>query len=272
MRVSRVFFACFLLSFIVVAPVAQNAPQPKVLTNSDIINMVKAGLAESTITLAIEQGQCKFDTSPNELVNLKNQGVSPAVLEAMLRAEKYEPPSPSIVSSAPSKEGISDFKTLAEGAYYKDAKGWTKLQQLSLSGGGATHVAKMAVPGLTPHMVWTFRGAEAPVQITEGKPVFYVKQSPYMANVAGRSERDIVIVRFDKKKGHRELQMTSGASVFTFKSGFSKEKTPDITVTRVSESVISVTPNQDLLPGEYLLTYGLGFGGYDFGITGRKAH
>ena len=92
-----------------------------------------------------------------------------------------------------------------------------------------------------------------------------------MANVAGRSERDIVIVRFGKKKDHRELQMTSGASVFTFKSGFSKEKTPDITVTRVSESVISITPKQDLVPGEYLLTYGIGAGGYDFGITSGKA-
>ena len=162
MRFPKVLFGC-VLSLLVVTPLAQNAPESKVLTNSDIINMVNAGLAESTITLAIEQGHCKFDTSPNELVNLKNQGVNPAVLEAMLRAEKYEPPSPSAstVSSAPSADGISDIKMLAEGAYYKDAKGWTKLQQLSFSGGGATHVAKMAVPGLTPHMVWTFRGAES---------------------------------------------------------------------------------------------------------------
>ncbi len=269
MRVSSVIFVC-LLSLIVVTLVAQNAHQPKVLTNSDIINMVKAGLAESTITLAIEQGHCKFDTSPDQLVNLKNQGVSPAISEAMLRAEKYGPPLASPVASAPPTDGISDVTMLAEGAYYKGAKGWTKLQQLSFSGGGATHVGKMLVPGLTPHMVWTFRGAEAPVQISEGKPVFYVKQSPYMANVAGRSERDIVIVRFDKKKDHRDLQMTSGASVFTFKSGFSKEKTPDITVVRLSESIISITPKQDLNPGEYLLTYGLGAGGYDFVITTLK--
>jgi hypothetical protein len=88
-----------------------------------------------------------------------------------------------------------------------------------------------------------------------------------MTNVPGHSERDIVLVRFDKKKDHRELQMTSGASVFTFKAGFSKEKTPDIVVNRISESVFTITPQQDLAPGEYLLTFGLGASGFDFGIT-----
>ena len=100
--------------------------------------------------------------------------------------------------------------------------------------------------------------------------MFYFKQSPQMMNIAGHSERDVVLVRFEKKKDHRELQSTSGATAFTFKAGFSREKTPDIVVKRVSESVFTVTPEQDLPPGEYLLTFGLGSSGFDFGITGRK--
>lgn len=131
-------------------------------------------------------------------------------------------------------------------------------------------MGKMFVPGLTPQMVFTFRGAEAPVQIQEPRPVFYFKQSPYMVNVPGRSERDIVLVRFDRKKDHRELQMTSGGSMFNFKAGFSKEKTPDIFVNRISESVFTVMPQQDLPPGEYLLTFGLGASGFDFGIPAQK--
>jgi hypothetical protein len=140
-----------------------------------------------------------------------------------------------------------------------------------MAGGGATHMAKMFVPGLTPQVVWTFRGAEAPVQIFEPRPSFYIKQSPYLANVPGQSERDIVLVRFDKKKDHRELQTTSGGNVLTFKSGLSKEKTPDITVTRLSESTFKIVPNSDLQPAEYFLTFGSsGATGYDFGITGKK--
>ena len=91
-----------------------------------------------------------------------------------------------------------------------------------------------------------------------------------MADVAGRTERDIVMVRFDKKKDHRELQITSGASMFTFKSGFSKEKTPEILVTRISETVFAVTPKADLPSGEYLLTFGLGSAGFDFGVVEPK--
>ena len=250
--------------------------EKKLLANADVVGMVKAGLAESTIVLAIERSSCTFDTSPPALIELKNQGASPAVIEAMLRAE--EPPHAPSGQPSTTQGQVSDSKTggaelLAEGAYYKGLKGWVKLEQIRMAGGGAKHMGKMFVPGLTPQFVWTFRGAEAPVQISEPKPTFYVKQALYMANVAGHSERDIIIVRFDKKKDHRELQTTAGGSVFTFKAGFSKEKTPEIVVTHVSETIFAVTPKADLPPGQYLLTFGYGFsamGGYDFGVTSGK--
>jgi hypothetical protein len=125
----------------------------------------------------------------------------------------------------------------------------------------------MFVPGLTPQMVWTFHGAESPIQIVERRPTFYIKELPSLANIAGRSERDLVIVRFDRKKDHRELQTTNGGNMFTFKAGLSKDRTPDITTTTVSEGLFTVTPKQDLPPGEYLLTFGaMGNSGYDFGI------
>jgi len=54
------------------------------------------------------------------------------------------------------------------------------------------------------------------IQISEHRPTFYVRELPALANIAGRSERDLVIVRFDKKKDHRELQTTSGGNMFTF--------------------------------------------------------
>lgn len=75
-----------------------------------------------------------------------------------------------------------------------------------------------------------------------------------------------MIVRFDKKKDHRELQTTSGGSMFTFKAGFSKERMPEIDAHQVAPGLITVVPLSDLKPGEYLLTIGLGGTGYDFGI------
>lgn len=244
----------------------------KRLTNADVVGMVKGGLPESTIVLVIEQNSCEFDISPTALVELKNQGISPAVMKAMMRAKDTSTALQQSTTQAGSDpKQAAGVGLLAEGAYYKGPNGWVKLEQIRMAGGGATHMAKMFVPGLTPQLVWTFRGAEAPVDISEPRPAFYFKQSPYLTNIPGYSERDIVLVRFDKKKDHRELQTTSGGNMLTFKSGFSKEKTPDIVVTRLSETIFQVVPNNDLQPGQYLLTFsGTVSSGYDFGVTANK--
>jgi len=49
--------------------------EKKPLTNADVISMVKAGLAESTVVLAIQHSATNFDTSPEALISLKSQGV-----------------------------------------------------------------------------------------------------------------------------------------------------------------------------------------------------
>jgi hypothetical protein len=160
-----------------------------------------------------------------------------------------------------------DTQSLSDGFYYRTPQGWEKLQPLSMAGGGLKHAGKMFVPGLTPQFVWTFRGAEAPVQTEDKRPTFYIKELPALTTIAGRTERDLIIIRFDKKKDHRELQSTSGGNMFTFKSGISKERLPDITTKTVSDGNFTVTPSNDLMPGEYMVTFSaLGNSGYDFGI------
>jgi hypothetical protein len=160
-----------------------------------------------------------------------------------------------------------DIESLTEGFYYKTPRGWQKLEVISMAGGGLKHVGKMLVPGLTPQYVWTFRGAESPVQIEDKRPMFCVVESPMMAGIAGRTDRDLLIIRFDKKKDHRELQTTSGGNMFTFKSGISKDRMPDITTKTVADGIFVVAPTEDLKPDEYMLTFSaLGTSGYDFGI------
>jgi len=63
---------------------AQQGSRP--IDNADVVSMTKAGLSEQTIVLAVQQGKPNFDTSPQALVDLKRNGVSDAVLKAMLQA------------------------------------------------------------------------------------------------------------------------------------------------------------------------------------------
>src|SRR5205807_457159 len=104
--------------------------------------------------------------------------------------------------------------------------------------------------------------AEAPVQTSESKPTFYSRppiQSP----------RDLMIVRMDKKKDHRELQTTNGA---VFKSaGYKKSNMVEVSSTPVSADVMAITPTADLKDGEYLLVFSYGGSdGYDFAVGQKK--
>jgi len=161
---------------------------------------------------------------------------------------------------------------LKQGTYYWSDSAWHSMEQLTMSGGGGKHMAKVFVPGLTPQIVYTYRGAIAPVQVKDEKPLFCVKFSPYLVGSPyAPSPRDILIARFDEKKDHRELQVTSGGNVTTFKSGLGADRTPDLTVTPVDDSTVLFSPAAGLREGEYLIsTVAMGYSGYDFGFHTSK--
>lgn len=272
------------------------SPQAKTgLTVEDVIKLSKAGLSDDVIIAQIKKRPQPFNLSTDQLIQLKSAKVSDRVIQAMTESQGVTENAPGSAGqqsadknnaatvsgpdlktaaegSAPKalESTINDplhVRTLADGFYYKAPESWQRLEPIMMSGGGAKHMGKMFVPGLTPQVVWTFRGAAAPIQISEKRPTFYVKELPSLTNIAGRSGRDLVIVRFDKKKDHRELQVTNGGNMFTFKAGLSKDRVPDIQVKTISDGIFSVTPNEDLKPGEYLLTFeAMGGNGCDFGI------
>lgn len=179
----------------------------------------------------------------------------------------------SIALSAPGQSDTAKESALKlqTGTFYWNGSDWKPMQQITMSGGGTKHATKMFVPGLTPQMVWTFRDAAAPVQVAESRPLFCFK---FFASLAGTpyapSGRDIVLVRFDQKKDHRELQVTNGGNMFTFKSGLSKDRMSDIDVAEVDASTFLVSPHADLASGEYLLSAStMGLSGFDFGFHPR---
>jgi len=63
-------------------------PHDEVLTNSDVVKMVKVKLADGIIISKIKTSACNFDTSVNALVKLKEAGVSDPVIQAMHDAQE----------------------------------------------------------------------------------------------------------------------------------------------------------------------------------------
>jgi hypothetical protein len=66
---------------------ALTAQQKNPLTNADVIKMVKAGLAETSIVAAIAANDTQFDLSSTVLQALNQAGASSKVIRAMLAAE-----------------------------------------------------------------------------------------------------------------------------------------------------------------------------------------
>jgi hypothetical protein len=58
------------------------------LQNQDIVKMAKAGFDDAIIIAKIGSSKCQFDTSTDALIQLKESGVSAAVLQAMVGAGK----------------------------------------------------------------------------------------------------------------------------------------------------------------------------------------
>jgi len=99
-QISLILAICMLL----VCSEAMAQQEKKPLTNNDIVTMLKAELTESTIILAVQQSSANFDTSPDALIQLKKQGASPKILDAVLQAQakKLETKTPCPDSSSSS--------------------------------------------------------------------------------------------------------------------------------------------------------------------------
>ena len=74
------------------------------ISNGDIVQMVRAGLAESTILLAIKRGRTEFDTSPAALLELKKSGVTTQIMDVMLQSAPNSRPLTGAVSGLENTE------------------------------------------------------------------------------------------------------------------------------------------------------------------------
>jgi hypothetical protein len=64
------------------------APSAGILQNQDVIKLVKAGFDDAVIIAKINSSKCQFDTSTDALIQLKQSGVSAAVLKAIVGTGK----------------------------------------------------------------------------------------------------------------------------------------------------------------------------------------
>ena len=109
---------------------------------------------------------------------------------------------------------------LQAGTYYWIGSAWSPMQQITMSGGGMKHAAKMLVPGLTPQVVWTFRDSTAPVKVTTLDRSFASSFSlRWPAHPTHRLGATLFSFGSIRRKITASSKRTNGGNMFTFKSG-----------------------------------------------------
>jgi hypothetical protein len=233
---------CFRILLALAVAVSLAVPQEpeKNLTNADVAAMLKAGLAESTISRAIElaalRGTTRFETSAAALIALKNQGATARILDAMLDAgarPKRVLPSTAI-PGLPAEQGV----------YYRSGDRWIPLSsslvwpEINTRWRGVTALEDRR---------YVLAGAHAGLRVSEQRPSF---------NVRGIEPRRVwQWIRLTGKGDHREWR-TAPADVFRFARSMEAQpgSAPGNEVRQVAHDVFELRPVTDLEPGEYALT------------------
>lgn len=223
---------------------AQVAEKP--INNTDVANMLKEGLPEGTIVLAIQhavrRGNNDFDGSPQGLIELKRAGATEPILNFIVTApvvHRYEPST--TVKGLPVLRGL----------YFQSTAGWSALDSVALFPDVENHwKTNWKVLGSWDRARESRRyvvpGRQARAHVDGPRPAFYLRSQ----HPEGRWS----VVRLTAETDHRELIATI-PDVFareprlTFASGAPVVLDPAAT----ADDVVTLRPTADLSPGEYLV-------------------
>jgi hypothetical protein len=235
---AKILLAGTIASLLVCSTALVKAEEPeKPLTNEDVANMVKAGLPEGTIILAIQlAGQresTSFDTRPGALIELKRLGATEKILNAVLWSQ------PLGLAPEPKSTEISAAPGLPPepGVYYRSSSGWIALPSFLVW-------PPLMAPWQFGRKDYTIAlpALHARLQIVERRPMFYLREPP--SGAAGQ------LLELSTRKEHRELRLTSG-DTFPTEISYLQDRR-EVEIGSVAADVFTVRAKSDLTAGEYL--------------------
>jgi hypothetical protein len=202
--------------------------------------MFGAGLSESTVVQVIQKVSSNFDTSPDALIKLKQEGVTAKIIEAMV-ATRTTPK-----SSTPTETGVN-----SRGVFAQNGPEWRRIEEVSSievrSVGNISSAVTMGIK--ETRIICVFRGEKAELQLDNRRPVFRIAG-------LGASARDVYIVSMRLNPDRRDLEMGRSGLIKKLSYGFRKRDVRDVDVKRLADDLLEVTPKQDLELGEYIIILG----------------
>ena len=243
MRLSIVFISAVALF---AAPVSAET-----LTNDTVLALIGAGLDDEVVIAKIKTSPSKFELSTDQVLALKQKGVSARVLAAMISSTastgqsimSVDSPDPTVPHPSGIYLGGTTKMTRIESTTTKQARTSGMLGSLLTSG----------LSGLRVKAALT--GAHAATSTTERSPAFYfyfeaAAQGLGVSGGAVTSPSEFSLISLESKSDKREAVIGSiglGGS----KSGIRDKDQYDFAVNQISPGVYKVVPSEPLKPGEY---------------------
>ena len=278
---------------------APNDDTEEVLTNDSITAMSKAGLGAPIIVAKIRSSKTDFDVSSDELIRLKQDGVSDNIIAVMIDSANAPPapgtrrrialsrtqpaPRSAWYPVKPSESGIYFLKTIgAEGELVLlEPNVYTQSKETGAWKQALTYgVAKVQYKVVLP-------GAHARLDIDGRRPTFYFYfdiPSPGLSNAGtvwgpATSANEFVLAKMEVRKTTRELSVGEYGGLTGHNYGVPTKASQEFDYERLEPGIYRVTPKRDLSDGEYCFLYGgsvatSGTGGgpklFDFAIRGAR--
>ena len=159
---------------------AQSSPQPDVVTNQTVIEMVKAKLPADVIITKIQTSQTNFDLSTAALVKLNENSVPADVIKAMMQ-KSAAPAVQTVAATTPAEpSNPNDPNTWHDPGIYVYASNGRETKLIMLEptvysqGKSGGHFASAMTYGIAK-IKWkaVVRNAHANVKVGDEKAVFY---------------------------------------------------------------------------------------------------
>lgn len=241
-RTIRVSGLGFVLLVALSVPLAHAQAGPEI-TNQRVIEMTKLGFGDEIIIAKIKTGTPKFSLSDNDLLALKQAGVSDKVIAAMLEA--------SVLTTA--------RVTVGEEPLELHLLGQSKV-------GG--RLGSMATFGVKSVKVKAYLQGPHASAFGHQYATIVIELPP------NDSIENYILVRMDGKEDRRELEMASIGGAVGAKVGVRAEDIVPTSATPRGGNLYHLTPNSRLKRGEYLLYIigsadtikGIYGKGYDFSV------
>ena len=234
--------------------------QTKSLTNSDVAEMIKGGLPESTIILSIQQSKPNFDLSPEALIKLKKDGATQNVLDAMLRAAP--PGNAGTYSEDAFGTSVGSSVVLVDGERRTPMKRMTPTSK--------TNNAVRAIPYVGIFMKGktyaVFNGPRSEIRTGNPTPEFELGISSDL-----KISDAVYLIKLDPQKSTRRSEVERMGDLGG-SSGTRKKDMIPISIQEIDRkppifgiSFYRIKPNAAIAPGEYALVLN-GNLFYDFGV------